>query len=205
MSEPSSPPSAPPPSPAPAAPAAGDDRAALRQRLLQARRAWAETPPFAAAQQRVQAQLMRALERLEPSCLGVYWPLAGEFNPRDAALQAKALWGCRLALPFARKSPREMQFLAWDGEAPSRLDECGILTAQGEPVVPDVVLVPCVGFTDEGFRLGYGGGYFDRYLAAHPEVTAVGLGWALGRLTHAELNPLPHDQPLVGVITEGDS
>ena len=67
------------------------------------------------------------------------------------------------------------------------------------------MLVPCVGFTDEGFRLGYGGGYFDRYLAAHPEVTAVGLGWALGRLTEAELKPQAHDQPLVGVITEGDS
>ena len=205
MSEPSSPPSAPPPSPAPAAPAAGDDRAALRQRLLQARSAWAETPPFAAAQQRVQAQLMRALEKLEPHCLGVYWPLAGEFNPRDAALQAKALWGCRLALPFARKSPREMHFLTWDGDTPAHKDECGIWTAQGEPVVPDIVLVPCVGFTDEGFRLGYGGGYFDRYLAAHPEVTAVGLGWALGRLTEAELKPQAHDQPLVGVITEGDS
>lgn len=205
MSEPSSPPSATPPSSAPAASAAADARTALRQRLLQARSAWAETPHFAPAQQRVQAQLMRALEKLEPHCLGVYWPLAGEFNPRDAALQAKALWGCRLALPFARKTPREMQFLAWDGETPVRKDECGIWTAQGEPLVPDIVLVPCLGFTDEGFRLGYGGGYFDRYLAAHPEVTAVGLGWTLGRLTEAELNPQPHDQPLVGVITEDDT
>lgn len=195
MSEPSS-----PHSPAPA-----DGRSALRQRLLMARRTWSGTPDFAGAHERVQSQLMQALAQLEPSCLGVYWPLAGEFNPRDAALQAKALWGCRLALPFARKSPREMQFLDWDGDAPSQQDECGIPTSQGQPVVPDVVLVPCVGFTADGFRLGYGGGYFDRYLAAHPEVTAVGLGWELGRLTDAELQVQAHDQPLVGVITEGDT
>ncbi len=188
---------------APKAPSPDGDRTALRQRLMQARRAWAATSAFAEAQQQVHVQLMRALEQLEPSCLGVYWPLAGEFNPQEAASQAKALWGCRLALPFCRKAPREMQFLAWDGQPLSRRDECNILTAEGEPVLPDVVLVPCVGFTAEGFRLGYGGGYFDRYLAAHPHVTAVGLGWEIGRLTHSELNPLGHDQPLVGVITEG--
>lgn len=148
---------------------------------------------------------MRALEQLEPSCLGVYWPLVGEFNPRDAAHQAKALWGCRLALPFAVKSPRDMHYRAWDGSAPTQVDECGIVTTAGEPVVPDVVLVPCLGFTSEGFRLGYGGGYFDRYLAVHPEVTAVGLGWELGRLTTEVLQPQAHDQPLVGVITEGDT
>jgi len=205
MSEPSSPTAATATASADAASAPVDERTALRQRLLQARRAWADTPAFAPAHERVQTHLMRVLAQLEPDCLGVYWPLPGEFNPRDAALQAKALWGCHLALPFARKSPREMQFLAWGGEAPVRRDECGILTANGEPVVPDVVLVPCVGFTDEGLRLGYGGGYFDRYLAAHPEVTAVGLGWELGRLSEDMLKPQAHDQPLVGVITEGNT
>lgn len=192
------------PLPPTTAPASGlPDRTALRQRLLQARRAWADTPAFAEAQARVHAHLMHVLERLEPSCLGVYWPLAGEFNPRDAAAQAKALWGCRLALPFAHKSPREMHFVGWDGQAPTRQDGCGIPTGDGEPVLPDVVLVPCVGFNADGFRLGYGGGYFDRFLAAHPHVTALGLGWELGRLTDTELQPQVHDQPLVGVITEG--
>ncbi len=148
---------------------------------------------------------MRALEQLEPGCLGVYWPLMGEFNPRDAALQAKALWGCRLALPFAHKSPREMHYRGWAGDTPAHRDECGIWTTQGEPQAPDVVLVPCLGFTSEGFRLGYGGGYFDRYLAAHPEVTAIGLGWELGRLTTEVLQPQEHDQPLIGVITEGST
>jgi 5-formyltetrahydrofolate cyclo-ligase len=61
------------------------------------------------------------------------------------------------------------------------------------------VLVPCLGFTREGYRLGYGGGYFDRWLAAHPGVTAVGLAWSVGECTFAVE---PHDLPLAVVITE---
>ena len=65
--------------------------------------------------------------------------------------------------------------------------------------LPDVVLVPCVGFTREGYRLGYGGGYFDRWLAAHPGVISIGLAWSLSE-THFAAEP--HDQPLTMVLTE---
>mgnify|MGYP003693774087 CR=1 FL=1 len=68
-----------------------------------------------------------------------------------------------------------MHYRLWDGQAPRSVDECGIPSSDGAPVAPDVVLVPCVGFTASGFRLGYGGGYFDRWLAAHPQVCAVGV------------------------------
>jgi 5-formyltetrahydrofolate cyclo-ligase len=200
MSEPT-----PSPTAATTTPSPDGDRQALRQRLLQARRSWADSPAFAGAHARVHARLMEVLAQLEPSCLGVYWPLSGEFNPREAAAQAKALWGCRLALPFAQKTPRQMHFAAWDSTEPTLRDGCGLPTSAGEPVVPDVLLVPCVGFTEDGHRLGYGGGYFDRFLAAHPEVTAIGLGWELGRLTAAQLQPAEHDQPLVGVLTESDT
>jgi len=69
-------------------------------------------------------------------------------------------------------------------------------------VVPDVVLVPCLGYTASGFRLGYGGGYFDRWLAAHPQVTAVGVAWSACEIDEAELKPQPHDQRLMLVVTE---
>jgi 5-formyltetrahydrofolate cyclo-ligase len=69
-------------------------------------------------------------------------------------------------------------------------------------LVPEVVLVPCVGFTASGHRLGYGGGYFDRWLALHPYVTAVGVAWSVGRLDEGELGAQPHDHPLMFVVTE---
>lgn len=187
------------------APAGAEDRATLRKRLLQARRDWAASPSGALAQLELERRLWAVLSQLEPECLGVYWPMQGEFNPRNIACQAQAQWGARLALPSASREPVEMHFLPWDGQAPKVRDGCGLPTGEGRPVVPDVVLVPCVGFTAEALRLGYGGGYFDRYLAAHPEVTALGVAWEIGRLSGQQLEAAPHDQPLVAVVTESDT
>lgn len=180
-------------------------RRALRQRLLAERRAWSTTTACELAQQALQARLMTVLTQLEPESLGLYWPLQGEFNPREVARWAATQWPCQLALPFARKSPVEMHFRPWDGQAPSTQDECGIPSPEGKPVVPDVVLVPCVGFTPDGFRLGYGGGYFDRFLAAHPHVTAIGLAWEAAKVDANALMPQPHDQALMAVLTESNT
>lgn len=60
---------------------------------------------------------------------------------------------------------------------PSAQDECGIACSTGAVLVPDPVLVPCASFTREGYRLGYGGDYFDRWLSVHPGVTSIGLAW----------------------------
>ncbi len=71
--------------------------------------------------------------------------------------------------------------------------------ADAEPVVPDVLFVPLVGFTAEGARLGQGGGHYDRWLAEHPPVLAVGLAWD-AQLCEA-LPTEPHDVPLDAVVT----
>lgn len=172
-------------------PAAPHDRSDLRRGLLAERRAFAATPAFAAAEHAIRQALVPLLAQLEPELLGVYWPLPGEFD-------VGALPGPR-ALPFAKRDPMAMQFRRWDGAAPTAQDECGIPTATGAVAVPDVVLVPCVGFTREGFRLGYGGGYFDRWLAEHPGVTTVGLAWS-GAETHFPVEA--HDRALTVILTE---
>ena len=186
-----------------------DARCALRQRLLQARLVWTGLPQAAEAQSRLTAHLADLLAQLEPQCLGLYWPIQGEFNPRGAALAWQGHldeeYEGLLALPWARKaSPgREpgMAYRLWDGSEPATRDECGIPCPDGPQADPDVVLVPCLGFTQQGFRLGYGGGYFDRYLALHPEATAVGVAWSQAEITDEVLAPQPHDQPLMIIVT----
>jgi 5-formyltetrahydrofolate cyclo-ligase len=208
------------------------ERPALRRHLLTQRAAWGSTAAAHAANADLGHQLRLLLEALEPQCLGLYWPLEGEFNaaehlssllhPGNLGINAISLskpdlddaeedWAdsqddparpMQWALPFAYKSPRRMDYRRWDGQTPSVQDECGIGSSKGAVVVPDVVLVPCVGFTREGYRLGYGGGYFDRWLSRHPGVTSIGLAWSFAECHFAAE---PHDQPLTLILTERET
>jgi len=175
------------------------ERTALRAHLLAERRAWLATPAAHAAHAALAHHLLEVLDQLEPQCLGLFWPLDGEFNPVSPLLAHDFAEPVQWALPFAWKTPRRMDYRRWDGNTPTIQDECGIATCTGAVVVPDVVLVPCVGFTREGYRLGYGGGYFDRWLAAHPGVTSIGLAWGL---SEAQFAAEPHDQALTLLLTE---
>lgn len=71
--------------------------------------------------------------------------------------------------------------------------------ADAEPLVPDVLFVPLLGFTDSLLRLGQGGGHYDRWLAEHPPALAVGLAWDAQLC--AAIPQEPHDMPLDAVIT----
>lgn len=182
--------------------AALEARKALRQTLLARRDEFVGGSQAAAADGALARGLSSILIDLEPELLGLYWPIRSEFNA-PALLAADSLLATYpLALPFVRKKPVEMHYRRWNGALPTLRDECGIFTASGAEVVPDVVLVPCLGFTREGFRLGYGGGYFDRWLAQHPDVTSVGVAWSIGELNAASFEPQAHDQALTLIVTE---
>ena len=71
--------------------------------------------------------------------------------------------------------------------------------ADAEPVTPDLVIVPLIAFTAAGGRLGQGGGHYDRWLAAHPRVVAVGIGWDTQLVESLPLEP--HDRLLRAVVT----
>jgi 5,10-methenyltetrahydrofolate synthetase len=182
-----------------------DSRTALRQSLLQARQAWAATEAAVAAQARLNEHLLALLSQLEPEGLGLYWPIRGEFNPCPVAKTLAGTLNLQRSLPHAFKGEgaegRRMEYRVWDGQAPRAVDECGIACSDGAKASPDVLLVPCVGFTRSGFRLGYGGGYFDRYMAAHPHVTAVGVAWDEALLDDTAFAPQVHDQPLMLIVT----
>jgi 5,10-methenyltetrahydrofolate synthetase len=177
-------------------------RRALRARLLADRDAFVGSAAADAARVALSDHLRAALVPLEPACLGLYWPLGSEFNAA-AALAADATFDkTTRALPYARRVTRSMEFRRWDGRAPTLVDECGIGSSDGAAVVPDVVVVPCVGFTRAGHRLGFGGGYYDRWLAANPHVVAVGLAWSFAEVDAATFAARPHDVALAFVVTE---
>lgn len=177
-------------------------RPALRSRLLAERIAFTTSPACSDAADVLAGFLRGVLVDLGPECLGLYWPFAGEFNAVAAVAADPVLAKIPLALPYARRSSREMDFRSWGGAAPTQVDECGIGTGSGLSVLPDVVVAPCVGFTRAGHRLGHGGGYYDRWLARHPEVVAVGVAWSFAEVDLETFAAQPHDVPLAFVITE---
>ena len=177
-------------------------RAALRRRLLAERERFAGHPRFGGATESLAQRLASVLHPLQPQCLGLYWPVRGEFNAPAVWRDDAVLATVPAALPFARLAGRQMHYRRWDGSAPCVVDECGIPTSDGEAVVPDVALVPCVGFTVGGLRLGYGGGYCDRWVDAHRHVVTVGVAWSCGRIDTARFSAEPHDRKLGFVVTE---
>ena len=177
-------------------------RKTLRDRLIAGRERFANSDLAADANAALTRALLGVLGQIEPELLGVYWPVRYEFNAAAALQSDKWASALPLALPFTRRVPPQMEYRRWDGATPRGTDECGIAASDGEIVVPDIVLVPCVGFTADGYRLGYGGGFFDRWLALHPHVTTVGVAWSTQLMEASEFHPEAHDRPLTLIVTE---
>ncbi|MEO8523115.1 MAG: 5-formyltetrahydrofolate cyclo-ligase [Caldimonas sp.] len=188
--------------PATAADTASAARRALRQRLLAERDQFIASPALADATAALSEALRAVVAEIEPDCVGLYCAFRSEFNAVAALAADAGFVDLRLALPYARRTPKAMEFRRWDGGVPGVADECGIGSCDGAVVVPDVVIVPCVGFTAASHRLGYGGGYYDRWLAANPQVTAIGVAWSFAEVDLATFAARPHDIPLTLIVTE---
>ena len=106
------------------------------------------------------------------------------------------------ALPVVVEKGRPLEFWRWEPGMEMRPGIWDIpVPAVAEPVAPDCLLVPLVGFDDQGFRLGYGGGYYDRTIAAMPRPPlAIGVGYAFQRMP--TIQPQPFDQPMDAIVTE---
>ena len=175
-------------------------RKAERERLIAARlaigadmrRAWSA---------RIADGLEEAIESVNGLIVSVYWPFRGEPDLRPWMRRVEERGG-RCALPVVVEKGRPLAFRAWkEGEDLER----GIwnipVPAAGEPVVPDISIAPVVGFDSACYRLGYGGGFFDRTLAAlAPRPKVIGVGYALQAIE--TIHPLEHDIAMTAIVTE---
>jgi 5,10-methenyltetrahydrofolate synthetase len=100
------------------------------------------------------------------------------------------------------KENKTMIFRAWYPGCPMEEDAYGIPKPKDtEVIVPTLLFVPCVGYAAGGYRLGYGGGFYDRMLATlQPRPFTVGLGFGVGFLPDFE--PEAHDVPLDAILNE---
>jgi 5,10-methenyltetrahydrofolate synthetase len=133
--------------------------------------------------------------------LGIYWPIRGEIDVRDIARRHVAAGG-RAALPVVVTRDAPVEFWQWK---PAVRMQQGLwkipIPRERDVLVPDALIVAMVGFDGAGYRLGYGGGYYDRTLAAaSPRPHTIGIARADAEL--ATIYPQPHDIPMDVVITD---
>lgn len=173
-----------------------DQRATLlarREAVPQAqRRAW---------DARITERLLLAFPVRSPLVVAFYWPMRGEFDPRFV-IRAWRRAGARAVLPVVRAKHTPLEFREWWPGADTRPGVYALPEPQGTALLrPDVLLIPPVGFDAAGYRLGYGGGFYDRTLAAmDPPPLKIGVGYELSRMD--SIGPLAHDIAMDIVFTE---
>ncbi|MBF0214677.1 MAG: 5-formyltetrahydrofolate cyclo-ligase [Magnetococcales bacterium] len=184
-------------------------KAALRQRLRSERRALTREQ-VAERSDEIVRHVVTAPFFERARLIGLYLPFDNEVDPSSLFHQA-ARAGKETFVPIVEKSTRSMRFVAYRPGDPLQNGAYGI----AEPVIDphrtvardmlelELVFQPLIGFDRKGCRLGFGGGYHDRALAASRSsatVTCVGLAYAFQEVP--SLPREPHDVPMGWVVTE---
>lgn len=175
-------------------------RKQLRQALINSRRATLAAER-AVWTQAIQAAIDPLVPDVEGKAIALYWPFRGEPDLRpwmNALVERGAL--CLLPVVVAKAQP--LSFRSWRPGEPLERGVWGIpVPAAGQPVEPSVVVAPVVGFDKDGFRLGYGGGYYDRTLAVHrPKPFVIGVGFERQKIE--SIRPQWHDIAMDAIVTE---
>lgn len=180
--------------------ALGEWRKSERRRLVDARLAVAPDT-LERWRQSIDNLIERAFPELHSSTLAFCWPIRNEYDARPLVERLRAR-GLRAALPAGLAPGQPMQFREWFPGVTLAEGPLGIPAPVDSPELrPDVLLMPMNGWDTQGYRLGYGGGYVDRTLAALvPKPLAVGVGYELGRM--ASIHPQPWDRPMDYLVTE---
>jgi 5-formyltetrahydrofolate cyclo-ligase len=157
-----------------------DDKRRLRGTMV-ARRAELSEAHRREAAERLCAAFFDEKPFETPAVVTAFWSINEEIDVRPL-MHALVEAGCRLALPVVQAKRQPLVFRAW---APGDELEAGVFGtfhpfSRREVLEPDALLVPLLACDGEGWRLGYGGGFYDRTLAGlrtRRQVTAVGVGY----------------------------
>ncbi|NYT62635.1 5-formyltetrahydrofolate cyclo-ligase [Alcaligenaceae bacterium] len=142
-----------------------------------------------------------------PVNIAAFWSMQEEPQLQPLLRQWVEEEGYRVSLPVVTKTNAPLDFRLWDPEAEMQEGAYGILEPIGAVAPPpDIILVPTLGYTRQGDRVGYGKGYYDRTLAAlkeqnHPYVS-IGIAWATGDMSGLPHTPAPHDVKLDSILTD---
>jgi 5-formyltetrahydrofolate cyclo-ligase len=146
------------------------------------------------------ARLREVLADKGARVLSGYMPMRGEIDP----LPAMAAHAGRVCVPVTPPRGNPLSFREWTPDA--RMVEGpfkAMVPEDGDWLVPEVLIVPLLAFDRRGYRLGYGGGYYDRTLESlrsKGPVTAIGYAWAAQETDAVPLEPT--DQPLDLIVTD---
>jgi len=179
------------------------DRQALRAKLIAARQALADRLERAVELQNVLRVWL--VGRREKS-IGAYWPIKGEFDPLPALYRWTEGAGDgdmrRIGLPVADRATGLLRFRVWYPGCEMELDAYDIPKPKDtDEFLPQMLVVPCLGFGPGGVRLGYGGGFFDRTLnSLEPRPMTIGVGFTHGFLPLLRASEV--DKPLDAMLTE---
>ncbi|SFT99241.1 5-formyltetrahydrofolate cyclo-ligase [Sedimentitalea nanhaiensis] len=177
-------------------------RKAQRGALLEARPGAAQRLPIAQAlAKHLDALLAERFGDLKGQVVSGYWPIKSEADLRPWMLRLMR-GGATMALPVVAARAAPLVFRPWTIDMPMRRGHWNILEPDtDDTVIPTIALAPLVGWDGKGYRLGYGGGYFDRTLAVlQPPAFAIGVGFQGARLR--TIYPQPHDIRLDAIVTE---
>ncbi|MEX0923157.1 MAG: 5-formyltetrahydrofolate cyclo-ligase [Rhodovibrionaceae bacterium] len=175
-------------------------RGRQRGRLIKLRQSMPEEVRRQAGAE-VLARIDAAFPGLAAETIGFTWPFKAEIDTRDFVAE-KVAAGVQAALPVVVAKNRPLEFWRWQPGDPLDSGVLGIpIPARREVVVPSVLLAPLLGFDGAGYRLGYGGGYYDRTLASFAQRPyVIGLGFSACRLE--SIRPQPHDIAMDVIVTE---
>jgi 5-formyltetrahydrofolate cyclo-ligase len=139
--------------------------------------------------------------------IAAFWSMAEEPELQPLLAQWAMDETLTVSLPIVTGKGEPLAFGRWDLDTPMRPGPYGVQEPDGpEADAPDIILVPTLGYTRQGDRVGYGGGYYDRTLAAlkaagHSFIT-LGVAWACGDLADQSYAPAPHDVRLDSILTD---